>query len=136
MPEKPHRKTRQRRVILGELRGVESHPTATEMYGLVRKTLPNVSLGTVYRNLEIFAQNGVIRKLESTGAEARFDGNIERHHHVRCVGCGRVADVHDVPESPIPDEVRKSTDYDVLGYRLEFTGVCPECRSKQKGKET
>src|SRR5574340_808335 len=87
------RRTRQREVILEELQKVKSHPTAVGLHDLVRRRLPKISLGTVYRNLELLAKAGVIRKLETAGAEARFDGNAGQHHHIRCVGCGRVDDV-------------------------------------------
>ena len=85
--------TRQRVVILDELRKVRCHPTATGLYEIVRRQLPKVSLGTVYRNLELLARMGTIRKLEFSGTEARFDGDIGRHDHIRCVRCDRVDDV-------------------------------------------
>ena len=71
---KLRRNTPQRRIILEELCAVTTHPTAGELYGIVRRRLPRVSLGTVYRNLEVLYANGVINKLDYAGAEARFDG--------------------------------------------------------------
>ena len=78
------RVTRQRRVILEELRKLTSHPTAPALYEVVRRRLPRISLGTVYRNLELLARAGFIQRLDLQGAEARFDGNPEHHYHVRC----------------------------------------------------
>ena len=69
------RNTRQREVILEELRKLRSHPTAPVLYEIVRRRLPRISLGTVYRNLELLAKSGVVRKLELSDSEARFDGN-------------------------------------------------------------
>lgn len=132
----PHRKrtrsTPQRRIVLEELRKVTSHPTAVELHGMVRHRLPRISLGTVYRNLELLAEQGVVMKLELGGAESRFDGNVAPHHHVRCVRCGRVSDVHGLPESMLREDVAKAAGYRIIGYRLEFIGVCPACRAQEE----
>ena len=70
------RNTRQRQVILEELQKLTSHPTAAVLYDIVRRRLPKISLGTVYRNLELLARMGMVQKLELAGGEARFDGNV------------------------------------------------------------
>ena len=123
-----HRNTRQRRVILEELRKLTSHPTAAELYEITRARLPKISLGTVYRNLELLTQMGMIQKLGLGAAEARFDGSIHPHDHVRCVHCGRVADANGMSLGPVKDQIESLGDYEILGYRLEFFGICPECR--------
>jgi len=123
------RNTRQRKVIIEELRKVDTHPSATELYEMVRSRLPRISLGTVYRNLELLAESGEILKLES-GGQARFDGNPARHHHVRCSVCGRVDDVHRSIEDDGLDQVAKLDGYQIQDYRLEFIGICPECQKK------
>ena len=122
------RNTRQRTVVLEELKKVSCHPTAAELYEIARMRLPKISLGTVYRNLELLAQNGVIQKLEISGAEARFDGNPERHYHVRCTHCGRVDDVHELPQDFVQGQVQSLAGYDIVGFRLDFLGVCPDCQ--------
>ncbi len=129
------RDTRQRRVVLEELMKLSSHPTAAELYELTRRRLPKISLGTVYRNLELLAQTGTIRKLGSVGSEARFDGNATKHHHVRCVCCGRVDDTHELRVEPVQHEHRHLAGYKILGYHLEFDGICPECKP-EGGKTT
>jgi len=124
----PLRMTRQRKVILDELRKVTSHPTADEIYNMVRRRLPGISLGTVYRNLEILSDSGMIQKLETSGSARRYDGNPKVHYHVRCVRCERV---DDLPVSTLPvleSAIRKGCGYEILGYRLEFIGVCPKCQ--------
>jgi Fur family ferric uptake transcriptional regulator len=68
--------TRQRKVILEELRNVDTHPSADEIYEMVRKRLPHISLGTVYRNLEILSETGAIQKLELGCAQKKFDGKV------------------------------------------------------------
>jgi len=84
--------TKQRRVILDELRKLKSHPSADELYRRVRRFLPRISLGTVYRNLEVLSQQGVVQKVELGGPQRRYDGDATTHYHVRCVECGRVED--------------------------------------------
>jgi Fur family ferric uptake transcriptional regulator len=129
--------TQQRRVILEELRKVASHPTADQIYEMVRRRLPRVSLGTVYRNLEVLSEQGVIRTLEWGGMPRRFDGNPGTHYHVRCVRCGRAEDVDVRPLSGIEEAARSVSDYQVIGHRVEVMGICPQCRgeAQQRGKQ-
>ena len=124
------RNTRQREVILAELRKLTSHPTAADLYASVRRRLPRISLGTVYRNLELLAKMNVIQKLDLSGTAARFDANPAPHYHVRCVRCGRVGDVHEGPDDPLNGKITEVNGYEILGYRLEFFGLCPQCRKK------
>ena len=124
------RNTRQRTVVLEELKKSSCHPTAAELYEIARARMPKISLGTVYRNLEVLAENGVIQKLEISGAEARFDGNPERHYHVRCIRCERVDDGHDLPADFVQEEVQSLAGYDIVGFRLDFLGVCPDCQGR------
>jgi Fur family ferric uptake transcriptional regulator len=126
--------TRQRRVILEELRKLESHPTADEVYELARRRLPRISLGTVYRNLEILSDCGMIQKLELGGTQKRFDGNVGNHYHVRCIRCGCIEDISMEPITTVEDAVRAVSDYEIIGNRLEFIGVCPQCKkAAQRG---
>jgi Fur family ferric uptake transcriptional regulator len=120
--------TRQRRVILEELRKVKSHPTADEVYERARRRLPRISLGTVYRNLEILSECGMIQKLELGGDQKRFDGKTGNHYHLRCIRCGCIEDVLAAPHTPIEDALRGKSDYEIIGTRLEFIGVCPQCK--------
>ena len=122
--------TRQRRVILEELRKVSTHPSADEDYESVRKRLPRISLGTVYRNLEILSESGDIQKLEPGCSLKRFDGNPTEHCHIRCVRCGRLADAPMIPDLEIDLGRVNSTEFEIIGHRLEFLGVCPKCSDK------
>lgn len=121
------RLTPQRSVILEELRKQRTHPTADELYELVRGRIPRVSLGTVYRNLDLLSRSGIIVKLALGGSQARYDGHVERHAHVRCLGCGRVDDVRVsyAERVKLPED---SAGYMITDYRLEFLGRCPDCR--------
>jgi Fur family transcriptional regulator, ferric uptake regulator len=130
--EKQSRMTKQRQVILEELQKVCTHPSADELYGMVRDRLPRISLGTVYRNLEMLASSGLIQKLETVGAHRRFDGNPEAHYHVRCVRCGKVGDVEVQLSALLDDVLRTASDYEIWGHRLEFVGLCPQCKQTER----
>ena len=120
--------TKQRRVILDEVQNdVEQHLTADQIYERVRKQLPRISLGTVYRNLEILADVGEIQKLEIAGNIKRFDGDPNKHYHIRCMNCGRVDNAPIAPLKQIENELYGSTVFTIFGHRLEFSGLCPEC---------
>jgi len=129
------RMTRQRKVILEELRKVNTHPSADELYEMVRKRLPRISLGTVYRNLEILSESGNIQKLEPGCSLKRFDGNPSEHCHIRCVSCDRVADAPMTPDLEIDLEQVNPTDFKIIGHRLEFLGLCPRCTDKSNPAE-
>jgi Fur family ferric uptake transcriptional regulator len=125
------RKTKQREAILDELVKLRTHPSAAELYARVRKRLPRISLGTVYRNLETLSREGVIRTLEAAGSQKRFDADTGDHGHIRCVGCGRVDDLAAGADRARCDaRVAKGTGYRLLGRRVEYLGICPACAKK------
>jgi len=123
--------TQQRRVILEELQKLDSHPTVDEVYERARRRLPRISLGTVYRNLEILSECGLIQKLDPGGTQKRFDGKVENHYHIRCIRCGRISDVSISPLTTIENGLRGASNYEIIGSRLEFIGVCPQCKKEQ-----
>ncbi|MBA3036329.1 MAG: transcriptional repressor [Desulfobacterium sp.] len=125
-----HRTTQQRKVILEELKKVKSHPAADEIYRMVRKRLPRISLGTVYRNLEVLSELKEIQQIELAGSLKRFDGNPENHYHLRCIICGRIDDAPFELENNLEKQMRTFTDYTIISHKLEFIGICPECSSK------
>lgn len=128
------RMTKQRQVILEELCKVTTHPTADEMYQMIRKRLPKISLGTVYRNLEILSELGMVLKLDVGGTQKRFDGHVENHYHVRCTECGCVGDLHMSTDHEIEQQAQTLTDFEIKRHSLEFIGVCPECCDAKKRK--
>lgn len=135
MPEKKTRRTtRQRKTILNTLRQTKSHPSADEIYELVRKQLPHISLGTVYRNLEVLAGTGLIQKLELGGTIKRFDWNPNKHYHIRCLSCGKVDDAPIAPLNQLEDKLYGTTVFSIIGHRLEFEGLCPDCTEKETQK--
>ena len=125
--EKSTRNTRQRTVILEKLREVASHPTADEIFAMTREALPRISLGTVYRNLELLARQGDILCLESGASQKRFDGNIRPHHHVRCTECGKLGDIE--ANLPLPAIAGVNVKgFTLTGAQLMFEGVCDRCK--------
>lgn len=119
--------TQQRKVILEELRKVDTHPSADEVYEMVRKRLPRISLGTVYRNLEILSETGEIQKLELGCNLKRFDGIAQDHYHIRCLHCDRVIDAPAGFDVAVKHELKNASGFKILGHRLEFIGICPAC---------
>jgi Fur family ferric uptake transcriptional regulator len=126
------RQTSQRKVILEELCKVSSHPTAADVYEMVRKKLPRISLGTVYRNLELLNECGTIQKLDFGEPHKRFDGNVSPHYHVNCNKCGRVSDVFIPPKQLLDSEAEEVTGYQITGHHVSFNGICPSCQGSRK----
>lgn len=131
MNKTPTRLTRQRQLVLDQLCTLRTHPTADELYQLLRCQLPHISLGTVYRNLELLSDQGVIQRLELSGHQRRYDGNAAQHCHIRCTVCDRVADLPVTPPRTPLTEVQDHTDFLVTGQRTDFSGICPSCRTEE-----
>jgi len=121
------RLTSQRQVILEELRKVKSHPTANEIYDMVRKRLPRIGLGTVYRNLDLLAKLGIIRKLEVDSNQKRFDGDSTPHYHIRCIKCSRVDDIFIKMDRGLEKSAASYCDYKILDHHVQFSGICSKC---------
>ena len=122
------RTSKQKEAILRVLRGTESHPTADWIYQEVRKEIPNVSLGTVYRNLRLLSEDGEVLQLGLCGSLSRFDARRDNHYHFRCENCGRVFDVDEPVDENINERIAERTGFRVLSHRLEFRGLCQECQ--------
>lgn len=124
-----YRMTRQREVVLDELSQAEGyHPKADEIYQMVRKKLPHISFGTVYRNLRLLRELGLVRELSFGKSFSRFEAGVDNHQHFTCTVCGRVLDI-DEPLAVSTSGVRvNGARMDVTEFRLEFYGVCDDCR--------
>jgi Fur family ferric uptake transcriptional regulator len=120
--------TRQRRVILEELRKAKTHPSADEIYTRVRKRLPRISLGTIYRNLELLSASGEVKRIDSGSHVKRFDGRADDHYHIRCLKCDRLVDTVFYPGVDLDECVKGVTDFTIIGHKLEFVGICPNCQ--------
>lgn len=119
--------TVQRRVVLDALAERTDHPSADQLYDAVRGRLRGISRTTVYRVLETLVGIGVVLKISNPESKARYDANAERHHHIHCIHCQKIQDVHNpaICLSQMPAETEAG--FTVLDYSINFSGVCPDC---------
>ncbi len=120
--------TRQREVVLDELSRTKEHPKADEIYQMVRKKLPHISFGTVYRNLRLLKELGLVRELSYGKNFSRFEAYYDNHQHFTCKSCGKVMDIDDPSDIPTGNVHVGGSIMDVDEYRLEFYGTCDDCR--------
>ncbi len=125
------RMTPSRRAILDQVRLAPTHPTADEVYREVRGELPRVSLGTVYRNLEILVRHGLIRVVNDAGGRKLYDRTLEDHCHVQCRSCGRIEDLHIDPSRRLEELLEGECDFEIEECRVSIVGVCRDCASRQ-----
>lgn len=126
------RKTVQRALVLEAVRSLQSHATAEEVYEEVCRRHPNVSRGTVYRNLQRLCEMGEIQKVEIPGGADRFDHLCHDHYHIRCTVCGRVYDVDMAYIRDLEHGVRNAHGFQFTGHDIMFRGVCPDCAAAQE----
>ncbi len=124
--------TNQREIILRELKKSKRHLTADELYDIVKKVMPRISLATVYRNLEILSEAGLIGKLEISGRQKRFDFDVSDHDHIYCIVCHRVDNLNIARKHVDSGRLGEAAGYSITGYRVEIIGICPECQKKNK----
>lgn len=124
------RNTIQRSLVLKAVNTLQCHATADEIYQIVVYEHPNISKGTVYRNLKQLAESGEIRKLEVPGSADRFDHQCHDHYHVRCLKCDRLFDVDMDYIEGLEKGIKDSHGFAFSGYDLIFKGICPQCRKK------
>lgn len=129
------RMTNQREIILRELIKSKEHLTADELYDIVKKDMPRISLATVYRNLEILSEARLIGKLEISGRQKRFDYDVSDHDHIYCAVCHRVDNLNIERKSLNAEQLGEAAGYSITGCRLEIIGICPDCQEKDPGKE-
>jgi len=118
--------TPQRLAILDYLKDNCDHPSAETIYKEIRKRFSTMSLATVYNTLETLRKNGKILELTIDPAKKRFDPSIEPHHHLICIRCKKIIDIHMDYNLHIPNE--KKMGFELVGNHIEFYGVCPECK--------
>jgi Fur family peroxide stress response transcriptional regulator len=122
-----HRDTKQKRAIMKVLQGTKSHPTADWIYNKVRKEIPNISLGTVYRNLRLMADEGEITEVDMCGTHSRFDARRDNHYHFRCQRCDNVCDVEEPVHQELDKKAKAMTGFNIFYHVLEFRGTCNNC---------
>ncbi len=125
---KKTRMTKQRKAILEVLKDTNIHPTADWIYEQVKEEIPNISLGTIYRNLNVLAEIGEIMILDYGSTYSRFDGVPENHYHFQCSECEGVFDLDVSHKEDLNQLVEEKTEFAVEDHRLEFYGYCPNCQ--------
>jgi Fur family peroxide stress response transcriptional regulator len=126
--------TPQRVAIYSELLHLNTHPTADEIYQIVKKQYSNISFDTVNRTLLTFAQIGVVDIVEIFGGAKRFDPDVKSHHHLHCIQCGKIFDFfsREFDELEVPNEVLKQ--FQVKSKRVVLRGICKDCQEKNQIK--
>lgn len=122
--------TPQRAAIYQALADTTDHPTAEALYRQVKKQYPMLSQNTVYYTLGALKAAGLIHEVNYWHDRARFDANMDLHHHLICLGCRRIDDLTDDTLDRLAVSARRTAGFHVLGHRVEFHGYCAECRSR------
>jgi Fur family peroxide stress response transcriptional regulator len=121
--------THQRLAVYKELSSRRDHPSAESLYDSLRKDYPSLSLATVYKTLQTLHHLGMISRVDSPTAQARYDAIIEAHHHMVCSSCGLIADIFDRRLDKLP--APKSTAFRIDGHSVHFYGLCSQCAQGQ-----
>lgn len=127
--------TPQRCALYRELVHSKNHPTADEMYQIVRKEFTNISYDTVNRALLTFAEIGLVDVVKTKRGPRRFDPAMDNHHHFHCMNCGKIVDFYsdDYDNLGIPDNIQD--DFTVFSKRVVLNGICKQCRKKKKNSQ-
>jgi len=128
------RKSKQRDRILAVLKDTQTHPTANWVYDQLKPEFPSLSLGNVYRNLNILVEQGLVERLDFGSTFDRYEAKIEPHLHLVCESCGAIFDL-DVPgemNEKLEKHVSSRTDFQVLRQRMEVFGLCADCRDRDR----
>ncbi|GEM47291.1 Fur family transcriptional regulator [Deinococcus cellulosilyticus] len=118
-----------RRTILTYLHSCEDHPTPYEMLDGLKRTGHPISIATLYQNLQVLSEAGLIRKFVDAEGTARYDANTSAHHHLHCTVCGRILDlVLSEGLQATLSQLGKEQGWQVAGVQLELEGTCPQCQ--------
>ncbi|OLO28236.1 transcriptional repressor [Alkalihalophilus pseudofirmus] len=124
------RMTPQRHAILEYLYESMTHPTADDIYKALEGRFPNMSVATVYNNLRMFKEVGIVKELTYGDSSSRFDCVTTEHYHVICTNCGKIVDFHYPGLDEVETLAEHVTNFDVSNHRMEIYGTCPECKKK------
>jgi len=122
------RNTQQRNIIYDIVASTNTHPTADWVYEQAKKQIPNISLGTVYRNLKVLVEEGKILEIND-GKVSRFDANISPHHHFKCEKCGSLYDIVERELLHINKDIAQKKGYTVNNSFVVLYGICPKCNN-------
>lgn len=123
-------KSRQREAIITYLMSRHDHPTAEQIYSALREDFPNISLGTVYRNLTLLLELGKIQKISCGDASVHFDGNVNPHNHFICTECNCISDLQMENLDFINVLAGSHFNGSIEGHNIYFYGKCHKCMGK------
>jgi Fe2+ or Zn2+ uptake regulation protein len=123
--------TSQRRAVLEALKDFRGHPSAEEVYLVVKKRNPRVALGTVYQALSVLEEIGLIEAKHWSESPVRYDLNTEPHYDIRCTRCGEVAEIPGIEFEDFAARIRENTPYKVTNASLVIEGLCPHCQAER-----
>ncbi len=118
----------QRQLILDYVLNSCEHPTAEMIYRDLKKEIPNLSLGTVYRNLNLLVERNLIKKIVVPNNVDRFDKTLIDHDHMTCIKCGRILDISTDYILRYIDKLEKEKGYKIISHNLHYNGICDKCR--------
>ena len=126
-----HKNSVKRKAILDALCASCEHPTAEMLYEQLKPMYPDLSLGTVYRNLSMFCNEGNAISIGNVAGKERFDGRLDEHSHFVCKNCSKVMDI-DIPRAPgrVFSDIKLISGCKIESYSLIFTGLCGECSAE------
>lgn len=124
-----YRMTPQRLALLRIIATSETHPSAAHLYEQVRGQFPDMSFATVYKTLNMLLEMGEVMELGFSDDDNRFDGRQPAPHpHLICTHCRKIVDLDAVPVAELTSEMARRTGFEILSHRLDFYGLCPDCR--------
>ena len=129
------RNTIQRQIILNAVFVLKNHPTADDVFDYIKQSHPTVSRATVYRNLNILADQGLLRHIFLADAADRFDHTLSEHYHIKCRQCGCFSDIPIPYQSDIDKKAEVSASFTDISHDIVFYGLCPDCKNKFFTKE-
>ena len=122
------RYSKQRECILSALRNTKSHPSANMVYDMVRLEIPNISLGTVYRNLSELVAEGEVIKIDAGDGMEHYDGYNKPHYHMFCKGCKSVSDIEIEYHTGMDEAAAKESGAEIEYHNVVFMGICKTCK--------
>ena len=129
--QKVFRQSKQRNRILEMLRSTDNHPTADWLYQQLKNEFPDLSFGTVYRNLAQLIEQGLVKKIHFGSTFDRFEANTQPHYHLICESCGKIIDFEMPIYKDINNQAKKLTSFTIFHHKIEFFGRCEDCESQK-----
>lgn len=131
---KQYRFTKQKRIVYGEVMSRCDHPTANDVFSSIHEKHPSISLSTVYRNLDVLAKEGLIKRIRVSGCD-HFDLTLKDHNHILCKHCHKLVDLDGEFNHELEENMAKQTGFTIDFHNLVLEGICPSCQDKLIQKE-